>query len=85
MKIVIVTIFMALCLLPAYGNHNLEEQAKAIYATYFPYSVDDALPDDWRKGTLGKLLICMIQNAFRCLVMNVQRWKKSILTMVPPL
>ena len=26
MKIVIVTIFMALCLFPAYGNHNLEEQ-----------------------------------------------------------
>ena len=30
MKIVIVTIFMALCLFPAYRNHNLEEQAKAI-------------------------------------------------------
>ena len=56
MKIVIVTIFMALCLFPAYGNHNLEEQAKAIYATYFPYSVDDALPDDWRKGTLGEII-----------------------------
>ena len=37
-------------------NHNLEEQAKAIYATYFPYSVDDALPDDWRKGTLGEII-----------------------------
>ena len=56
MKIVIVTIFMAVCLFPAYGNHNLEEQAKAIYATYFPYSVDDALPDDWRKGTLGEII-----------------------------
>ena len=31
MKNVIVTIFMALCLLPTYGNHNLEEQAKALY------------------------------------------------------
>lgn len=36
MKIVIVTIFMALCLLPAYGNHNLEEQAKAIFDSMFP-------------------------------------------------
>ena len=35
MKIVIVTIFMALCLLPAYGNHNLEEQAKAIFKSWF--------------------------------------------------
>ena len=35
MKIVIVTIFMALCLFPAYGNHNLEEQAKAIFKSWF--------------------------------------------------
>ena len=35
MKIVIVTIFMALCLLSAYGNHNLEEQAKAIFKSWF--------------------------------------------------
>ena len=35
MKIVVVTIFMALCLLPAYGNHNLEEQAKAIFKSWF--------------------------------------------------
>ena len=35
MKIVIVTIFMALCLLPAYGNHNLEKQAKEL--RYYPY------------------------------------------------
>ena len=34
MKIVIVTIFMALCLLPAYGNHNLEEQAALIFADW---------------------------------------------------
>ena len=32
MKIVVVTIFMALCLLPAYGNHNLEEQLYALFA-----------------------------------------------------
>lgn len=35
MKIVIVTIFMAVCLFPAYGNHNLEEQAKAIFKSWF--------------------------------------------------
>ena len=32
MKNVIVTIFMALCLLPTYGNHNLEEQARCHFA-----------------------------------------------------
>lgn len=37
-------------------NHNLEEQAKAIYANYFPYSVDDSLPDNWRKGMLGEII-----------------------------
>ena len=31
MKIVIVTIFMALCLFPAYGNHNLEQQAQVLF------------------------------------------------------
>ena len=40
MKIVIVTIFMALCLFPAYGNHNLEEQAKAIFDDMFPGITD---------------------------------------------
>lgn len=35
MKIVLLTIFMALCQLPAYGNHNLEEQAKAIFKSWF--------------------------------------------------
>lgn len=42
MKIVIVTIFMALCLFPAYGNHNLEEQAKALY---------DQIWDNYDSGT----------------------------------
>lgn len=37
-------------------NHNLEEQAKAIYANYFTYSVNDSLPDNWRKGTLGEII-----------------------------
>ena len=31
MKIVVLTVLMVLCLFPAYGNHNLEEQAKALY------------------------------------------------------
>ena len=31
MKIVIVTIFMALCLFPAYRNHNLEQQAQVLF------------------------------------------------------
>ena len=63
MKIVIVTIFMALCLLPTYGNHNLEEQAKAIFKSWFvdfePFQngkfVDSELgpiPEGWRIGTL---------------------------------
>ena len=42
MKIVIVTIFVALCLFPAYGNHNLEEQAKALY---------DQIWDNYDSGT----------------------------------
>ena len=37
-------------------NHNLEEQAKAIYANYFPYSIEDDLPEGWRKGTLGEII-----------------------------
>lgn len=34
MKIVIVTIFMALCLFPAYGNHNLEEQIRVLFEDF---------------------------------------------------
>ena len=67
MKIVIVTIFMALCLLPAYGNHNLEEQAKAIFKSWFidfePFRdgefVDSELgqiPAGWQVGTLKDML-----------------------------
>ena len=66
MKIVIVTIFMALCLLPAYGNHNLEEQAKAIFKSWFvdfePFQdgefIDTELgqiPAGWRIGTLNEI------------------------------
>ena len=67
MKIVIVTIFMALCLLPAYGNHNLEEQAKAIFKSWFldfePFRdgvfVDSELgqiPAGWSVGALKDML-----------------------------
>ena len=67
MKIVIVTIFMALCLFTAYGNHNLEEQAKAIFKSWFvdfePFQdgtfVDSELgqiPAGWRAGTLKDML-----------------------------
>lgn len=58
MKIVIVTIFMALCLLRAYGNHNLEEQAKAIFKSWFvdfePFG--GVAPDNWQKGKLKNIL-----------------------------
>lgn len=55
MKIVIVTIFMALCLFPAYGNHNLEEQAKAIFKSWFvdfePFN--GKMPKSWLAKTLA--------------------------------
>ena len=56
MKTAIMVIFMALCLSLAYGNHNLEAQAKAIYINHFPYGVDDNLPEGWRKGKLGEII-----------------------------
>lgn len=67
MKIVIVTIFMALCLFPAYGNHNLEAQAQAIFKSWFvdfePFKngkfIDSELgsiPEGWRAGTLKEML-----------------------------
>lgn len=66
MKIVIVTIFMALCLFPAYGNHNLEEQAKTIFKSWFvdfePFqdggfvdSEHGQIPIGWRIGTFGEI------------------------------
>ena len=37
MRIILLAIWMILCLLPVYGkNHNLEEQAKAIFDKMFP-------------------------------------------------
>ena len=57
MKIVIVTIFMALCLLPAYRNHNLEEQAKAIFKSWFvdfePFN--GKIPETWTMKTLADI------------------------------
>ena len=35
MKIVALTVIMVLCLFSAYGNHNLEEQAKALFKSWF--------------------------------------------------
>ena len=66
MKIVIVTIFMALCLFPAYGNHNLEEQAKAIFKSWFvdfePFQDGEfidtefgQIPAGWQVGTFGEI------------------------------
>ena len=58
MKIVIVTIFMALCLFPAYGNHNLEEQAKAIFDDMFPGITDgDSCVGDIITPKRGKSLL----------------------------
>ena len=56
MKIIISTIFMVLSLFPTYENHNLEEQAKAIYVKYFPYSIEDDLPNGWRRGYLEEII-----------------------------
>lgn len=37
-------------------NTNLEEQATAIYAKFFPYETTDALPEGWRVGTVGEIV-----------------------------
>lgn len=37
-------------------NENLERQAQILYKQYFPYSVDDGLPDGWRIGTVGEII-----------------------------
>lgn len=37
-------------------NENLQQQAQAIYKQYFPYSIDDVLPDGWRVGTVGEII-----------------------------
>lgn len=37
-------------------NNNLEQQAQAIYSNMVPYSVDDALPTEWYKGTVEDII-----------------------------
>ena len=37
-------------------NHNLQQQAQMLYKDFFPYSVDVALPDGWRVGTVGEII-----------------------------
>ncbi len=56
MKIVIVTIFMAVCLFPAYGNHNLEKQAKAIFKSWF---IDAPECKAWDSVPLKELVVAM--------------------------
>ena len=36
-------------------NHNLQQQAIALYQNAFPYGVDDILPDGWRIATIGEI------------------------------
>ena len=37
-------------------NDNLLAQAQTLYKQFFPYSVQDDLPDDWRIGTVGEII-----------------------------
>lgn len=37
-------------------NENLEKQAQLLYKQYFPYSVDDKLPDGWHVGAVGEIV-----------------------------
>ena len=37
-------------------NNNLLEQAQALYNQYFPYSISDALPDEWRIGSVSEII-----------------------------
>lgn len=37
-------------------NDNLEQQALTLYKKFFPYSVLDELPSDWRIGTIGEII-----------------------------
>ena len=37
-------------------NNNLEQQAMALFNNYFPYKIDDLLPNNWRIGTLGEII-----------------------------
>lgn len=37
-------------------NENLEQQAQLLYKQYFPYSVNDKLPDGWHVGAVGEIV-----------------------------
>lgn len=37
-------------------NKNLEEQAKVLYKHFFPYNVEDDLPEEWGVGTIGDVV-----------------------------
>ena len=37
-------------------NDNLLAQAQTLYKQFFPYSVQDDLPDGWRIGTVGEII-----------------------------
>lgn len=37
-------------------NHNLEQQAEALYKKTFPYSGGDELPDNWHIGTVRDII-----------------------------
>ena len=37
-------------------NDNLVAQAQTLYKQFFPYSVQDDLPDGWRIGTVGEII-----------------------------
>ena len=37
-------------------NNNLEQQAMALFNNYFPYKINDSLPENWRIGTFGEII-----------------------------
>lgn len=37
-------------------NNNLEQQAVALFNNYFPYKINDLLPENWRIGTFGEII-----------------------------
>ena len=43
-------------LIPPNVNDNLLAQAQTLYKQFFPYGVQDDLPDGWRIGTVGEII-----------------------------
>ena len=37
-------------------NDNLLKQAQTLYSKFFPYKIDDIIPDDWRIGTVAEII-----------------------------